>query len=109
MGASPLTRPARGAAADYILEYAANGELLQYINKLGSFDEECTRFYAAEVTMALDHMHGKGILHRCVRGWVCPAPLDPLCSRPLPFLTDRGRAATLSPRTSCSTAGCTSR
>ncbi|XP_035695063.1 3-phosphoinositide-dependent protein kinase 1-like isoform X1 [Branchiostoma floridae] len=46
------------------LSYAKNGELLPYIQKLGSFDEECTRFYTAEIILALEHLHGLGIIHR---------------------------------------------
>lgn len=46
------------------MNYAANGELLPYINKVGSFDEECTRFYAAEILMALEHLHRLNIIHR---------------------------------------------
>eukprot|EP00035_Acanthoeca_spectabilis_P015438 m.307333 g.307333 ORF g.307333 m.307333 type:complete len:561 (-) comp16361_c0_seq8:1441-3123(-) len=48
----------------FVLENAPKGELLHWIKKLGSFDEECTRFYAAEILMALDHMHSVNILHR---------------------------------------------
>ncbi|MGH0173458.1 UNVERIFIED_CONTAM: hypothetical protein FKN15_008454 [Acipenser sinensis] len=44
--------------------YAKNGELLKYIRKIGSFDETCTRFYAAEVVCALEYLHQKGIIHR---------------------------------------------
>nr|XP_060642406.1 3-phosphoinositide-dependent protein kinase 1 [Anolis sagrei ordinatus] len=46
------------------LSYAKNGELLKYIRKIGSFDETCTRFYAAEIVAALEYLHGKGIIHR---------------------------------------------
>ncbi|CAH1795012.1 unnamed protein product [Owenia fusiformis] len=48
----------------FVLSYAGRGELLDYIQKLGSFDENCTRFYAAEVVSALEHLHGLGIIHR---------------------------------------------
>lgn len=48
----------------YGLSYAKGGELLQYIIKLGSFDEECTRFYSAELIVALEYLHGLGIIHR---------------------------------------------
>uniref|UniRef100_A0AAR2LV20 3-phosphoinositide-dependent protein kinase 1 n=1 Tax=Pygocentrus nattereri TaxID=42514 RepID=A0AAR2LV20_PYGNA len=46
------------------LSYAKNGELLRYIRKIGSFDETCTRFYTAEITCALEHLHSVGIIHR---------------------------------------------
>jgi 3-phosphoinositide dependent protein kinase-1 len=48
----------------FVISYCANGELTNRIKQLGSFDEECTRFYAAEVVSALEHMHSKGIIHR---------------------------------------------
>lgn len=49
---------------DFVLTYAKCGELLPYINKVGSFDEDCTRFYAGEIVLALEHIHGLGIIHR---------------------------------------------
>jgi hypothetical protein len=51
---------------DFAMSYASNGELLTWIRKLGCFDEECTRFYTAEIVLALEYMHGIGIIHRCV-------------------------------------------
>lgn len=47
-----------------MLSYAKNGELLPYINKVGSFDEACTRFYAGELLHALEHLHSLGLIHR---------------------------------------------
>lgn len=49
---------------DFVLSYAKRGELLHYINKLGCFDERCTKFYAAEIVLALQYLHGLGIIHR---------------------------------------------
>ncbi|KAK9708034.1 serine/threonine protein kinase [Basidiobolus ranarum] len=48
----------------YVLDYAQNGELLSYIRKLGSFDENCTRFYVAEIITAMEYIHSQGIIHR---------------------------------------------
>eukprot|EP00911_Craspedida_sp_UC1_P001786 UC1_evm1s1362 len=48
----------------FVIEYCQNGELLDWIRKLGSFDEECARFYVGEIVLALEHMHAKGIIHR---------------------------------------------
>lgn len=48
----------------FVLSYAKRGELLPHINKVGSFDIECTRFYAAEILLALGHLHSLGIIHR---------------------------------------------
>ncbi len=52
------------ASADFVLSYCSNGELLRWIKKLSSFDVECTRFYAAELTSAIEYMHSVGIIHR---------------------------------------------
>ena len=51
----------------YGLEYANRGELLQYITKLGSFDETCTRFYSGELIVALKYLHELGIIHRDIK------------------------------------------
>lgn len=46
------------------MNYAENGELLKLLNKVGSLDEECTRFYSAEIVLALEHLHRLNIIHR---------------------------------------------
>ncbi|EDQ84745.1 uncharacterized protein MONBRDRAFT_12495 [Monosiga brevicollis MX1] len=48
----------------FVLEYCANGNFLDWIRKLDCFDEECTRFYVAEMVLALEHMHSRRIIHR---------------------------------------------
>lgn len=48
----------------FVLTYAKNGELLPYITKVGSFDITCSQFYAAELLVALEHLHSLGIIHR---------------------------------------------
>ncbi|GFS07387.1 3-phosphoinositide-dependent protein kinase 1 [Elysia marginata] len=48
----------------YVLTYARNGELLGYLHKLSVFDVPCTRFYTAEVIVALEYLHRLGIIHR---------------------------------------------
>lgn len=48
----------------FVLSFAKNGELLSYINKVGSFELNVAKFYAAELLMALETMHSKGIIHR---------------------------------------------
>ncbi|CAG9087948.1 unnamed protein product [Plutella xylostella] len=48
----------------FVLSYAKNGELLPYINKVGSFELDVAKYYAAELVLALEKMHSKGIIHR---------------------------------------------
>lgn len=48
----------------FVMTLAKNGDLLPYINKVGSFDIDCTQFYAAELILAIEHMHCKGVVHR---------------------------------------------
>lgn len=48
----------------FVMDYCANGELYEYIRKLGSFSEECARWYLAEIVVALEHIHSRGIVHR---------------------------------------------
>nr|XP_018910691.1 PREDICTED: 3-phosphoinositide-dependent protein kinase 1 isoform X2 [Bemisia tabaci] len=48
----------------FVLSYAKFGELLPYINRVGSFDLACTRFYAGEILVALEHLKRLKIIHR---------------------------------------------
>jgi serine/threonine protein kinase len=51
-----------------ILEYAGGGELFHYhalhYHKHGNFSESDARFYVSEVALALEHLHGLGIIYR---------------------------------------------
>lgn len=48
----------------FVLSYAKNGELLPFIHKVGSFQINTAKFYAAELLLALEKMHGLGLIHR---------------------------------------------
>ena len=48
----------------FVLDLASGGELLGVLKRLTTFDEECTRFYGAQVLDTIDHMHARGIVHR---------------------------------------------
>lgn len=48
----------------FVMTYAKSGDLLPHINKVGSFDRPCTQFYAAELVLALENMHKRGVIHR---------------------------------------------
>jgi 3-phosphoinositide dependent protein kinase-1 len=65
----------------FVLDLATGGELLGTLKrvclvihickateaesfKLGTFDEECTRFYAAQILDTIEYMHSKQVIHR---------------------------------------------
>ena len=48
----------------FVLDLASNGELLGVLKRMTTFDEECTRFYGAEILDTVGHMHARGIIHR---------------------------------------------
>ncbi|KAG9243487.1 kinase-like domain-containing protein [Calycina marina] len=52
------------ASLYYVLDIASGGELLAVLKKIGSFNEECTRFYGAQIVCAIEHMHDRGVIHR---------------------------------------------
>ncbi|KAJ1867095.1 serine/threonine protein kinase [Coemansia sp. RSA 989] len=51
----------------FIIDLAANGELLSWIRKLGGLSEQCARFYLAEIITAVEYMHMERTLHRDIK------------------------------------------
>jgi serine/threonine protein kinase len=47
-----------------LLEMVHGGELFRYLDHKGRLAEKTASFYAANVYLALEHMHDKGIIHR---------------------------------------------
>lgn len=47
-----------------VTEYMAGGELYYHMRKEGSFNEARARFYACEITLALEHLHSQNIIYR---------------------------------------------
>jgi hypothetical protein len=48
------------------MDYKAGGELFQYLQREGGrFSEDRVRFYASEITLALDYLHKRNIIYRC--------------------------------------------
>lgn len=48
----------------FVLEYCPGGELFFYLSQIGRFKEEAAKFYAANVLLALEHLHSLNILYR---------------------------------------------
>ena len=47
-----------------LLELCLGGELFMYLRKSLKFNEQQTRFYAASITLAFEHLHSKSIVYR---------------------------------------------
>ena len=41
----------------FVLDYCAGGELFYHLSRMKKFNEGMTKFYCAEITMALDELH----------------------------------------------------
>ncbi|CDK28900.1 unnamed protein product [Kuraishia capsulata CBS 1993] len=52
------------ASLYFVLDYAPNGELLTLIKRFGSLNEECVRYYSAQIVDAVKYMHDNGVIHR---------------------------------------------
>jgi RAC serine/threonine-protein kinase len=48
----------------FVLDYCAGGELFFHLGKLGKFPEPRAKFYASEITLAIDHVHKLDIIYR---------------------------------------------
>ena len=48
----------------FVLDYCSGGELFFHLGKVGSFSEDRARFYAAQITLALEYVHQKGVIYR---------------------------------------------
>ena len=47
-----------------VMEFAQGGELFFHLRKEGLLLEDCARFYAAEMILAIEHLHSLGVIHR---------------------------------------------
>ncbi|GAN07908.1 AGC family protein serine/threonine kinase domain-containing protein [Mucor ambiguus] len=54
-----------------ILEYATGGELFTHMASEHMFTEDVARFYLAELLLALEHLHGLGIVYRDLKPENC--------------------------------------
>lgn len=48
----------------FVLDYCAGGELFFHLGKLGKFKESRSRFYAAEIILAISYVHSLDIIYR---------------------------------------------
>ena len=48
----------------FILDYCAGGELFFHLGKSGRFPDERAKFYAAQITLALEYVHSLDIIYR---------------------------------------------
>ncbi|KAI9325783.1 camp-dependent protein kinase [Zopfochytrium polystomum] len=47
-----------------LLEYVVGGELFSHLRRAGRFSNDMTRFYAAEILLALEYLHSMDIIYR---------------------------------------------
>eukprot|EP00010_Vexillifera_abyssalis_P008521 CAMPEP_0201545572 /NCGR_PEP_ID=MMETSP0173_2-20130828/2042_1 /ASSEMBLY_ACC=CAM_ASM_000268 /TAXON_ID=218659 /ORGANISM="Vexillifera sp., Strain DIVA3 564/2" /LENGTH=351 /DNA_ID=CAMNT_0047953997 /DNA_START=235 /DNA_END=1290 /DNA_ORIENTATION=+ len=65
----PFIVPIYGAFQDnqhlyMILEYIVGGEVFSHLRRAGRFSAEVSRFYAAEIVLAFEHLHAQDIVYR---------------------------------------------
>jgi len=48
-----------------VLAFVNGGELFHHLQREGRFNEERSRFYAAELLCALEHLHQFNVIYRC--------------------------------------------
>ena len=51
----------------YVMEYMEGGTLRSALSRLKRFNEDMTRFYAAEIILAVNFLHNCGIVHRDIK------------------------------------------
>ena len=48
----------------FIMPFLSGGELFQHLRKFHVFDEAKVKFYGAQIALALEYLHSKGIIYR---------------------------------------------
>ena len=55
-----------------VTQYVRGGDLLFHLQREGVFTENRARFYGAEITLGVQHLHQLGVIHRSISvGIVC--------------------------------------
>ena len=54
----------------FVLDYAAGGELFFHLSRVKKFSEAATRFYCAELTLALEELHKHVSIADAMEGWM---------------------------------------
>jgi serine/threonine protein kinase len=49
-----------------IFRYLSGGELFMHLERTGTITEQMAKFYLAEITIALEHLHENGIIYRLI-------------------------------------------
>jgi len=81
----------------FVFDYIKGGELFHHLSKCQYFEEERTRFYAAELLATLEYVHSKNVIYRDIK------PENVLLDDSGHIiLTDFGLAKRLSPDTKAS-------
>ena len=59
-------RVTRAAALMCAISFVNGGELFHHLQREQRFNEERSRFYSAELLLALEHLHELDVVYRCV-------------------------------------------
>ena len=47
-----------------VMEFMKGGDFSALLEKVGAFDEEPAKYYIAQMVLALEYLHAKGVIHR---------------------------------------------
>lgn len=48
----------------FVMEYVIGGEFFTHLRRAGHFNNETTRFYAAQIVLIFQYLHSKDIVYR---------------------------------------------
>lgn len=55
----------------FVLDYCPGGELFFHLSRMEKFEPNMARYYCAEITLALEHLHDLGVVYRYVLSALC--------------------------------------